>query len=204
MTREFKIMDMLSRLMDLLVLNFFFLLTSLPIITIGASLTALFSVNLKLVHDEESYISRNYFHAFRENFLQATAAFLVFLAAGMILCANLAISSRMTGLFPIFLRALASVFLIILAVCFLYYFPILARFRFTQKQILMHILHMIATQYLRFFFLLLLNIPVVFLCMYSVYTAFFVLILGCVLGFSAFTYAECFLFRQIFQPYEIR
>ncbi|MGN0294433.1 MAG: DUF624 domain-containing protein [Lachnospiraceae bacterium] len=85
MTQEFKIMDVLSRLMDLLVLNFLFLLTSLPIITIGASLTALFSVSMKVVHDEESYISKNYVHAFRENFLQATAAFLVFIPAGGLL-----------------------------------------------------------------------------------------------------------------------
>lgn len=204
MTQEFKIMDMFSRLMDLLVLNFLFLLTSLPVITIGASLTALFSVSMKLTHNEESYISRNYFHAFRENFLQATAAFLGFILAGGILCTNLVISYRLTGLFSVVLQALSAAFLIILAACFLYYFPILARFRFTQKQIFMHIPHMIATQYRFFFLLVLLNIPVLFLCIYSVYTAFFVLILGCVLGFSAFTYVESFLFRKIFQPYEIR
>lgn len=195
-------MDMLSKLMDILMLNFLFILTSIPIFTIGASLTALFSVNMRLTHDEESYINRNYFHAFRQNFLQATGAFLLFVLIGALLGANFLISYQLSGFFAAFLRATAVVFLVLLFVIFLYYFPVLARFQFTQKQILLHIPHMILTQYRSFIPLLIMNIPILFLCLYSVYTAFFVLIFGCIIGFSLFTYAESFLFRTIFQPYE--
>lgn len=49
MNHESKIIDMFSRIFELLLLNLLFVLTSLPLITIGASLATLFSVNLKLV-----------------------------------------------------------------------------------------------------------------------------------------------------------
>ena len=58
MNHEMKIIDMFSRIFELLLLNLLFVLTSLPLVTVGASMTALFSVNLKLVKNEESYIAK--------------------------------------------------------------------------------------------------------------------------------------------------
>lgn len=75
----------LSRLWDLLVLNFLFLLTSIPIITIGASASALYSVTLKAVRNEESYLVRSYLSAFKENAGKATLLWCVWVAAGIIL-----------------------------------------------------------------------------------------------------------------------
>lgn len=203
MTEDFKIMNLFSRLVDILLLNFLFLLTSLPVITLGASITALFSVNLKLTKNEESYISRDYFRAFRQNFRLGTAGFLLFAVIAGLLCTNLWISYKIPGVFFLVLRALATIFLVFLAVWALYYFPILARFQFTWKQIHTHIPHMIVTHPGSFFLLLLLNIPLVFLSMYSVYTATFLLIGGCLFGFALLTYVESFVFRSIFRPYEI-
>lgn len=71
-------MNLFSRIVDLLLLNFLFVITSLPVLTLGASLTALFSVSLKLVRNEESYVSRDYFRAFKKNFCQATVSFWAF------------------------------------------------------------------------------------------------------------------------------
>ena len=202
MENEFKVMDMFSKLVDLLVLNFIFLVTSLPVITLGASLTALYSVSLKLTKNEESYLIKDYFRAFRENFKLATLSFLAFAAAAGLLGADIWISYQGSGSFFLFLRALGTIFLAVLFICFLYFYPILARFCFSLKQVWIHIPHMILSYVGYFFLLLAMNIPVLFLCFYSVYTAFFVLILACVLGFSLFAYTESFLFRKIFQAYE--
>lgn len=202
MENEFKVMDMFSKLVDLLVLNFIFLITSLPVITLGASLTALYSVSLKLTRNEESYIIKDYFRAFRQNFKLATLSFLAFAAAAGLLGANIWISYQGSGFFFLVLRALGTIFLAVLFICFLYFYPILARFCFSLKQVWIHIPHMILSYAGYFLLLLAMNIPVLFLCFYSVYTAFFVLVLACVLGFSLFTYAESFLFRKIFQAYE--
>lgn len=57
----------ISRLWDLLQLNFFWLLCSLPIVTIGASTVAACSVALKMAEDTEGYIARSFWKAFKEN-----------------------------------------------------------------------------------------------------------------------------------------
>lgn len=196
-------MNLFSRISDFLLLNFLFVITSLPVMTLGASITALYSVNLKMVRNEESYIARDYFRAFKRNFKLATSAFLLFLTIGILMVANIWISFRAPETFYLILRALSTIFLCSLLICAKYFFPILARFDFTFKQVWMHIPHMLLTHPGSFLFLLLLNIPVVILMVYSIYTAFFILIIGCIIGFAIFTYIEASFFRTIFKNYEL-
>ena len=60
----------LSRSTDLIVLNVLFLVCSLLVVTFGASLSALYSMTLKMVRNEEDYTVRGFFKAFRENLKQ--------------------------------------------------------------------------------------------------------------------------------------
>ena len=48
------VMRFLSRVCDLIILNLLAIVCSIPIVTIGASITAMFSVTLKMVKGEES------------------------------------------------------------------------------------------------------------------------------------------------------
>lgn len=73
----------LSRLTDLVLLNLLFLITSIPIVTIGASASALYSVFFRWHRQEESGDVKAYFHAFARDFKEATVlwlAFVVFMA----------------------------------------------------------------------------------------------------------------------------
>lgn len=65
------VMRILTRIFDLIILNLLFIICSLPVITIGTSLTALYSVTLKIVRNEEGYIVRGFFKAYKENFKQS-------------------------------------------------------------------------------------------------------------------------------------
>lgn len=65
-------MRFLSRIFDLIVLNLFFLLTCLPIVTIGAALSSLYHITILMVRGEDGYIVKGYFKAFRQNFIKAT------------------------------------------------------------------------------------------------------------------------------------
>lgn len=47
----------LSRVVELILLNIVFILFSLPIVTIGASVTAMFSITLKMVSEEGGLIN---------------------------------------------------------------------------------------------------------------------------------------------------
>ena len=56
-----KFFTVMGRVADLIMLNVVFLICCLPIVTIGASLTALHYVTLKMARNEESYIIRSFF-----------------------------------------------------------------------------------------------------------------------------------------------
>ncbi len=61
MNYDSRFSRVLSRLTELVLLNFVFILTCLPILTIGASVTALYSITLKMARNEEGYISSVYY-----------------------------------------------------------------------------------------------------------------------------------------------
>lgn len=78
----FKIFE---RTWNLLVLNLCVLVTSIPLITIGVSLTAGYSVCFKLIEKDDTQVIKNYFTAFRTNFKQSFAfSFLLVTLTGII------------------------------------------------------------------------------------------------------------------------
>ena len=72
-----KIMQVLGRITDLILLNLLFLVTCLPIFTIGAAATALYAMCFRLMQEEYSGIMKSYFRAFRDNFKQGTLIWLL-------------------------------------------------------------------------------------------------------------------------------
>ncbi len=74
-----------SKVWDIMYLNFLTLLCCLPIITAGASLTAMHYVLLRIYQDEDVGISRDFFHAFRRDFKTATLVWILYLAVGLAL-----------------------------------------------------------------------------------------------------------------------
>lgn len=65
-------MRILSFLSNLIILNLLFIFTSIPIITIGDSFTALYAVIFKIYRKEDPGIIKEYFKAFKTNFKQST------------------------------------------------------------------------------------------------------------------------------------
>lgn len=66
-----------NRLVDVIVLSLLTLLCCLPIVTIGASFSALYYVLLKMVRNQDSRIVHSFFNGFRENFWKGTALWLI-------------------------------------------------------------------------------------------------------------------------------
>lgn len=75
----------MSRIWDLMILNFLAVLLCLPVITAGASVTALYYITLKMAEDRESHIYRSFLKSFRDNLVQSTAIHLIVTAAGAVL-----------------------------------------------------------------------------------------------------------------------
>ena len=121
----------LSTVADLMILNLIALVCSLPIVTAGASYAALHYVCLKIIRGEENYITKQYFSAFKQNFKQATLAWLLYLALIVLLITDCRI---ITGgvvkvPFPILIGIIIATFVLLMTA--LYVFPLLARFENT-------------------------------------------------------------------------
>lgn len=72
----------MSLIGDLMLLNLMWILTSLPIITIGASTTALLYTGMKLAKGRDGYVIKNFWKSFRQNFWQATVIYLILVTTG--------------------------------------------------------------------------------------------------------------------------
>lgn len=66
------LMEFLSKLADLMILNLLWLVCSLPIVTIGASTTALYGCLLNLAKNGGLPLTRKFFADFKSNFKKAT------------------------------------------------------------------------------------------------------------------------------------
>ena len=108
-------------------LNILWLVCSLPIVTIGASTTALFYVTLKMAEDRDDGLTRMFFKAFRENFKPATKLWLILLAVGSFLAADGLVLRRMwsENIFWTLLTAVLIGAAVLYGIVLLYTFPLL-------------------------------------------------------------------------------
>ena len=72
-----KFFNFCDKFGDLFVLNLLFIITSIPIFTIGASFTAMYSVTLKMVENKEGVARKQYIKYFKSNFKAATKVWLI-------------------------------------------------------------------------------------------------------------------------------
>lgn len=108
-------------------LHILWLVCSLPIITLGASTTALCYSCMKL-HHRDGYVTRNFFHSFKENFRQATILFLIFAAAGGMLLLDLILCGQGSPTSVKFIKYGAIALLIPYFMTLLYAFAIQSKF----------------------------------------------------------------------------
>ena len=90
-----KFFSFMSEVADLCILNIICVVCCIPVITAGASITAMYYVTLKMVRNEEAYIVRSFFKSFKQNFKQATIINLIMLLIGLILYVDLNVSKAM-------------------------------------------------------------------------------------------------------------
>ncbi|MBP5454224.1 MAG: YesL family protein [Lachnospiraceae bacterium] len=117
-------------------LNILWLVCSLPIITIGASTTALIYSCMKL-HKEEGYATKNFFKSFKENFKQSTIIWLIYVAVGAILTADLYFWKQQSNGNKVVL-GLSLAVLILYAISLSYVFAIQAKFVNSIKNTLLY------------------------------------------------------------------
>ena len=195
-----KFMQILSRFSDLVVLNLLFLITSLPVFTLGAALTALSDVSFRLLQESEGKITRAYFRAFRANFRQATGLFflavLILLPAAVYFDYCFQAQGFLHTLYPVL-----GCILVVGAMTFCYAFPWLSRFDNAIPQILKNALILSITHLPRTLPILAIQLTPAIL--WAVNYDFFLKIsfLWLALYFAAAAYMTAALLLPIFKPY---
>lgn len=136
------IMSGLNKLADLIWLNILTFICCIPIITIGASVTALNYVALKMVRDEEGYVTKEYFKSFKQNFRQATIIWLIMLLAAAVIVGDLLIFAFANIAFPSWVKVALVAISVLAIFATMHVFPILARFENTVANTFKNSLYM--------------------------------------------------------------
>lgn len=131
---EHPVTRFLSRLFDLIVLNALFIIFCLPVITIGASITSMYSITLKMIKNEECYMVKGFLSSFKQNFKQATLLWIPCLLIGVFLIADLYIVNNILPVSYHFLQYPILCLIIMLLCGYLYLFPLLSFFDAPLKQ----------------------------------------------------------------------
>lgn len=85
----------MGKIADFFMLTIVWAVCSIPIVTIGASTSALYYVVLKMVKNHEQYIIRSFFKYLKENFVSSTVVWIIILALGLIPAAGFFMLNRM-------------------------------------------------------------------------------------------------------------
>jgi len=124
------LMRTLTRIADVMILNILFIVTALPVITIGAALTALNFTAMRIATGTDRTITGDYLRSFRGNLRQATAIWGILLGLAAVLVAWYGVISALVTdpvvQFVLYAGWYIIVFLVV--VMTLWVFPYLAKF----------------------------------------------------------------------------
>lgn len=109
-------------------LNVCFVIGCIPIITIGASLTALYAMSIRLQEEEEETVVAGFIHEFKRSFKQSTIAFLAILLALFVMYFEFLLIKTVPGTISTFYTGVLILELIVLALIVPFLFPLIARY----------------------------------------------------------------------------
>lgn len=108
-------------------LHILWLVTSIPVITMGASTTALCYSSMKLRERDEN-VTKNFFRSFKENFKQSTVIFLIMLLLGAVLIFDIITCSQLDSIPGNVVKCCALALLIPYCMVLFYVFALQAKF----------------------------------------------------------------------------
>lgn len=191
----------IGKFFDIMILNVLWFVCSIPIVTIGASTTAVYYVTLKLVRDEEGATIKSFFKSFKENFKQSTIIWLLMLAAGAVIGFDMYFFLMMQTEASTFRTVMISIFGgfgILYLFIGLFVFPLQSRFYNPVKRTLFNAFFMSVRHFLQTIGMLAINIGIPFLALFVAPILQPVLFL---FGFPLLAFINSYIFAVIFEKY---
>ena len=164
------VMQMITRIVSTVWLNILWFVCCIPIVTAGASTTALFYVTLKMARNEEGNLTQQFFRAFRDNFSFSTRVWLILFALGVILGIDgyVLYHMRYENMFWTLITAVFCVAAAAYLIVLMYVFPLMARFENTIVRTLLNSI-MVGMRYL----LCTASMAAIYFCMILIVVRFF-------------------------------
>ncbi len=195
-----KFMIAMSRLADLIILNFLYLVTCIPLFTIGAANTAMYTVAFRMGTDKDNGVLKPYFRAFRSNFKQATMMWLLLLLGSACTVFDIVLFYRMGGLLHYLFVPFAIVLIVILFVVSVA-FPLLSQFNNSTKQTILNALLLSLGRLPRTILVAAMNAFPFAVFAYSNLLFFQTAFMWVFLYFSVSAYFSSLLLKGVFKPF---
>ena len=194
------LMNILGKMADLMWLNILTMICCIPVFTAGAALTALNYMALKIVRNEECYITKGYFKSFKENFKQGTAIWFIVLLAAAVIAGDIYIIVKEPVELPNFFKYVIMFVGILAIMTTIFVFPVLAKFENTIMGTLRNAFFMSIWQFPKTVLMLVfIAAPVVLLFVsYRIFPFIFLF------GFSVPAWGAALLYNKTFRKIEDR
>lgn len=192
----------LSKLGDMICLNVMWLVCCIPVVTIGASTTALYTVMLKLVKNEEGYVFRGFLKAFKTNFKQSTIIWLIVLALGIVWTVDFHVAGLMPGMAGIVMSAIFLALGFILLSVLLYIFPLTARYENGIKATFKNALILTVARLPYTLAMDAIVVAAVVVSLWSTVTIVFALPIWLIIGGALIAWANSYILRKVFVIFE--
>lgn len=182
----------ICRVTDMVVMGLLFLLTCIPIVTIGAALSGFYYAAMDSMRKEDGYIVKRYFSAFAKNFKKATLIWLFMIVTGGICCVDVYFWAGQSDLsIALFMFGFSLILCIVWLMTFIFVFPLQARFENTVKKTIENAF-LLAISHLPFTIIMFLLIVILSILCYMTWpAAIFIILIGTgIIGYLVVRYYE--------------
>lgn len=192
----------LSKISDLIILNLIFIISCIPIVTIGASLTSAYYVSMKLVRGDNDGIIKIYVEKFKREFKMSTIIWSIILLVALIIGIDFYVIDNISNFAMVNLFSLLlTIGGIILLFIFVYVFPFISKFENSIKNTVINSF-LISIQNLPYTLIMSLvtTIPILSILLLSNYWGQ-IIFLNTVITFSIVFYVNSSILNKIFNKY---
>ena len=187
----------MGRVGDILILNILFVVTCIPVVTIGTSLCAMYQVALRMARKESNYVAREYFRAWKAEWKQSTVIWLILLAAGCLLVFDVMVGRDMWNI----LNAAVGALLFVWGMLFTYVFAVQARFANTIRNTVKNAMYMAVCHFPFTVIMLVLNLIPVLCILLGTTTMAMATPIYIVAGFALTARINAVFLNRIFRKY---
>ena len=191
-----------EKVLDIVTANLLFVISCLPIVTIGVAKISLYETIFEIKKSRRMPVFKTYIRAFKQNLRLGLQLGLLELGIFLISFIDLYLFWGQTGLAFQMLKAICLGMLIFLTLVMLASYPIAARYDLTWKEVLQKGLLLVSFNFPWFFLML----AILFLIVMVLYLSGFTLLLGgsafLLFGFGLLAFWQAGLIEKLFVKYQ--